>query len=169
MESLITQGNAIGPPKGGKTQPKSSRKAATNASDSHDPTLTSIAAKARIPKSLSNAEEGDSAEKKRKAKKGKYGYVTDLKLRAHLHRMEEGKKDWKEAMEDVQMLNVGTQGAMEAEGDLERTWKTTQDDIVTNVGLDDAKARMEWKLDGGSYQCKFTRSGRKAFRLLNIF
>lgn len=158
MDSLVAQADAVGPPKKSKTAKTKSLN--VEKSTDQDPTLASIAARTRIPKSLSNALENDPREKKKAAKKGKYGYINDLKLRAHLSRMEEGKKDWKERMEDVQMLNVGEVGGIEAEGELERTWKLTQNEIVASVSAEDARSRSQWKLEGGPYSCRYTKNGR---------
>jgi U3 small nucleolar RNA-associated protein 7 len=160
MEALIARANALGPVKNNKQLTKSTSKPVKSASLPRDETLASISARTRIPKTLSNQLEDDTREKKKAAKKGRYGYIKDLKLRAHLSKMEEGKKNWKERMEDVQMLNVGETGGMEVEGELERTWKVTQKDIVDSVNMEDAKSRAEWKLDGGPYACRYSRNGR---------
>ncbi|PVG03888.1 WD40 repeat-like protein [Serendipita vermifera] len=160
MDALIAKANALGPVKNNKRHSKSSSKPATSTSPPQDATLISISARTRVPKTLSNHLEDDTREKKKAAKKGKYGHIKDLKLRAHLSKMEEGKRDWKERMEDVQMLNVGDAGGMEVEGELERSWKVTQKDIVDNVNMEDAKSRAEWKLDGGPYSCRYSRNGR---------
>ena len=162
MDSLIAQANAVVPVKKGKSESKSHPKSKGTSHAAADATLASISARTRIPKSLSNTLEGDVREKKKAAKKGRYGHINDLKLRAHLSQMEEGQKDRKDRMEDVQMLNVGETGGMEAEGALERTWKTTQQEISQNVGLDDAKSRSDWILDGGPYACRYSRNGRYA-------
>lgn len=77
-----------------------------------------------------------------------------------MSKMEESKKDWKERMEDVQMLNVGEAGGMEIESELERTWKLTQEEIVKSVAVEDARSRSRWKLDGGPYACRYSRNGR---------
>jgi len=160
MDSLIAQANAIGPIKKGKSEFKPRPKSNPASNTQPDATLVSIAASSRIPKSLSNELEGDVREKKKAAKKGRYGHISDLKLRAHLSQMEQRRKDRKERMEDVQMLNVGEAGGMETEGALERTWKTTQKEIVDNVGMEDARSRADWKLDGGPYACRYSRNGR---------
>lgn len=160
MDSLIAQANALGTPKKGKSSFKPQKPTKSTSPPPQDATLASIAAQTRIPKSLSNSLENDVREKKKAAKRGKYGHINDLKLRAHLSKMEEGKKDWKERMEDVKMLDIGEIGGLEAEGDLERTWKLTQGEIVKSVGAEDARGRTQWKLDGGPYACRYSRNGR---------
>jgi U3 small nucleolar RNA-associated protein 7 len=162
MDSLIAKAKAVVPVKKGKSGSKSRLKPKSASSAQPDATLASIAAHTRIPKSLSNTLDGDVREKKRAAKKGKYGHINDLKLRAHLSQMEEGRKDRTDRMEDVQMLNVGEAGGMEAEGVLERTWKMTQQEIVESVGMEDARSRADWRLDGGPYACRYSRNGRYA-------
>ncbi|KAG8836192.1 Small subunit (SSU) processome component [Serendipita sp. 399] len=161
MDSLIAQANSLDPPKKGSKTSKGPLKPTKNqTTPGEDATLASIAARARMPKSLSTPLDINVRERKKAAKQGRYGHVNNLKLRAHLSTMEEAKKNWEERMKDVQMLNVGESGGMEAEGDLERTWKMTQQDIVDNVGIGDAQSRTEWKLDGGPYSCRYSRNGR---------
>lgn len=160
MDSLIAQANAITPVKKGKSGSKAREKPKVVSDAPLDATLASISARTRIPKSLSNTLEGDVREKKKAAKKGRYGHINDLKLRAHLSQMEHGKKDRKDRMEDVQMLNVGETGGMKVENPLERTWKVTQQEIAENVGVEDARSRADWRLDGGPYACRYSRNGR---------
>ncbi|KAG8757647.1 Small subunit (SSU) processome component [Serendipita sp. 396] len=160
MESLIAQADQRGPFKKDSKDTERSQKLKKTQSTPVDATLASITMRTRTPKSLSNRVEDNVKAKKKAAKLGRYGYINDLKLRSHLSKMEEGKKDWEERMKDVQMLNVGESGGMEAEGELERTWKMTQQDIVNNVGMENARSRAEWKLDGGPYSCRYSRNGR---------
>ena len=49
---------------------------------------------------------------------------------------------------------------MEVEGELEKTWRVGQDEIVKSAGQEAAKGRREWKLDGGPYRSRYTRNGR---------
>ncbi|TFK85425.1 BING4CT-domain-containing protein [Polyporus arcularius HHB13444] len=49
---------------------------------------------------------------------------------------------------------------MEVEGELEKTWRVGQDEIVQAAGQQAAQGRQEWKLDGGPYRTRYTRNGR---------
>lgn len=49
---------------------------------------------------------------------------------------------------------------MEAEGEMDRTWRVGQKDIVGSTGQEAARGRKEWKLDGGPYRSRYTRNGR---------
>ena len=49
---------------------------------------------------------------------------------------------------------------MKAEGELEKTWRTGQDEIVKAAGQEAARGRKEWKLEGGPYRSRYTRNGR---------
>ena len=49
---------------------------------------------------------------------------------------------------------------MEVEGELERTWRIGQNEIVESAGQEAALGRREWKLDGGPYRSRYSRNGR---------
>ncbi|KAI0293494.1 BING4CT-domain-containing protein [Multifurca ochricompacta] len=49
---------------------------------------------------------------------------------------------------------------MEVEGDMDRTWRISQDEIVNSIGVEAARGRKELALDGGPYRVKYTRNGR---------
>jgi U3 small nucleolar RNA-associated protein 7 len=51
-------------------------------------------------------------------------------------------------------------GGIEVEGEMERTWRVGQSDIVQSSGQEAAKGRNEYKLDGGPYRSRYTRNGR---------
>lgn len=146
MDSLIAKANA-------QTVSKK-RKASTTSTQ--DATLASIAKHSRIPKSIA---EDDAGEKKKRQRR-LYGHVNDLKLRAHLTSLSEHSKATKELVKDTEMLALNDAGGMEVEGELERTWKMSQDEIANAVGIETAKARKEWKLDGGPYCSRYSRNGR---------
>jgi len=57
-------------------------------------------------------------------------------------------------------MTGGDAGRVEAEGEMERTWRVDQDEIVRSVGVEVATQRKEWALDGGPYRCRYTRNGR---------
>jgi hypothetical protein len=49
---------------------------------------------------------------------------------------------------------------MEVEGEMEKTRRVGQDDLVRGAGQEAAKGLREWKLDGGPYRSRYTRNGR---------
>ncbi|KAF9521158.1 hypothetical protein BS47DRAFT_1335263 [Hydnum rufescens UP504] len=85
-----------------------------------------------------------------------------LKLRAHLNQIADQTKTSKGLNHDVAelLMTGGDIGLMEAEDEMEKTWKVDQDQIVRSVGIDAAAQRREWKLDGGPYRSRYTRNGR---------
>lgn len=66
----------------------------------------------------------------------------------------------KEMREDAEMLGTTQAGAMEVEGEMERTWKITQSEVKESAGIEAGKARREWLLDGGGYVGRYSRNGR---------
>ena len=58
------------------------------------------------------------------------------------------------------MLLMGEAGAIEVEGEMERTWRVGQSEVVQLSGQEAAKGRNEYKLDGGPYRSRYTRNGR---------
>ncbi|KAI0056365.1 BING4CT-domain-containing protein [Artomyces pyxidatus] len=49
---------------------------------------------------------------------------------------------------------------MEVEGEMDKTWRISQDEIVKEVGAEAARGRREMVLDGGPYRSRYTRNGR---------
>ncbi len=74
--------------------------------------------------------------------------------------MSEHSKVTKELVQEAEMLNLNDAGGIEAEDPMERTWKLTQEEIVQSVGLETARSRKEYTLDGGPYCSRYTRNGR---------
>ncbi|KAF8431963.1 BING4CT-domain-containing protein [Boletus edulis BED1] len=58
------------------------------------------------------------------------------------------------------MLLVGDAGWMTADNEMERTWRVGQNEIVKGAGMEGAKGRQEWRLDGGPYRSRYSRNGR---------
>lgn len=98
--------------------------------------------------------------------------VKDKKLKSKLaHQHLSAKRAAESARLANEYLNTSApgQGAgmIETEGDLERTFKVTQQQIRDNVGIDTATKGFELKLHGGKqgvglgpYRCDYTRNGR---------
>lgn len=87
--------------------------------------------------------------------------VRDKKLRANLKQLESKYKSAALNAKDAEILLENDGGFLEAEGELERTYKTRQDDICKAVGVDEAKKAFDFKLDLGPYRADYTRNGRK--------
>lgn len=88
-------------------------------------------------------------------------HIKDKKLRASLKRREVKNEDAMSKAKDAEILLENTSGFLEPEGELERTFKVRQDDIVDNVSVAAAQKRFELKLDQmGPYTCDYTRNGK---------
>lgn len=62
---------------------------------------------------------------------------------------------------DAEILHENTEGFLEPETELERTYKVKQRDIRNDVAIETAKKGFELKLDAlGPYVCDYTRNGR---------
>jgi hypothetical protein len=125
-----------------------------------DPTLRSISKRTTLPKSLrpSSPVLEDV---------NKYSHIADPKLRTKLVHQATHKELTKALLEDAELLLNNQAGGMEVEGEMERTWKMTQDDIVQAAGQEAARSRRELKLDGGPYRSRFTKNGRQVIGLLS--
>ncbi|WPH04084.1 BING4CT-domain-containing protein [Acrodontium crateriforme] len=87
--------------------------------------------------------------------------IKDKKARANLKALEERYKDATLKAKDAEILLENTEGFLEPEGELERTYKVRQADIRNEVGIETAKKGFELKLEGlGPYMCDYTRNGR---------
>ncbi|KAG6006747.1 hypothetical protein E4U21_006732 [Claviceps maximensis] len=88
--------------------------------------------------------------------------IKDKKLRRNLKQLESKYQDATLKAKDAEILLENTSGFLEAEGDLEKTYKVRQDAIVSEVGVATAKKRFDLKLDAlGPYICDFSRNGRE--------
>jgi U3 small nucleolar RNA-associated protein 7 len=87
--------------------------------------------------------------------------VKDKKLRRNLKGLESKYKDAAIAAKDAEILLENTAGFLEPEHELERTYRTRQDEIQEGVAQETAKKRFELKLDNlGPYCFEYTRNGR---------
>ena len=87
--------------------------------------------------------------------------VRDKKLRGNLKSLENKYKDATMRAKDAEILLENTSGYLEPETELERTYKTTQDDIKSSVPVATAQMGFELKLEGGPYVAEYTRNGRE--------
>ncbi|KAG6901199.1 hypothetical protein C0995_015482 [Termitomyces sp. Mi166 len=89
-----------------------------------------------------------------------YSHIASKKLRTELNRHTAQASRAKALQEDAELLLTNEGGKIEVEGEMERTWRVEQDEIVQGAGQEAARGRREWKLDGGPYRSRYTRNGR---------
>ncbi len=124
-------------------------------------------AKKRSPTGTLTQEDKDNQKRVAEARK-KYGrgnpvrlnQVKDKKLRANLKRIESRYRDAALNAKDAEVLYENTEGFLQPESELEKTYKVRQDDIVDAVGVQQAQKSLEFKLDLGPYVSDYTRNGR---------
>lgn len=159
MDSLIAKADAIQPLSKRRKLSKRSQaprdaRPSKSSAPQADPTASSITHRTALPKSLrpsSPLPENTPT----------HSHIPNKKLRAELNRQTAQTVRRKQLIEDAaDLLLVDEAGKLEVEGDLERTWRLTQDEIVKEAGAEAAKGRKEWKLDGGPYRSRYTRNGR---------
>lgn len=157
MDSLIAKADAIKPlNKKRKTDKHDSRAKpgpSTKKSTDADPTATSVAQHTTLPRSLRPSSPPPEDAKK-------YSHIPNKKLRTHLTRQSTQNARSKKLLKDAELLLTEEAGLMEAEGELEKTWRVGQDEITTAAGQQAAQGRQEWKMDGGPYRTRYTRNGR---------
>ena len=87
--------------------------------------------------------------------------VGDKKLRGNLQTLEKKYKDAVVKAKDAEVLLEHEAGYLEAEGELERTYKIRQNDLREDLAVETAKKGFELKLQGlGPYAVDYTRNGR---------
>lgn len=154
MDSLIAKADALGPPgKKRKTFHENSSRKSQDKASSSDRTLNSVAKHTSLPKSLRPSSPVPDAVPK-------HSHIANKKLRAELTRNSAHIVRSKALLEDAELLLAGESGGMQVEGEMERTWRIGQEEIVRDAGQEAATGRREWKLDGGPYRSRYTRNGR---------
>ena len=106
-----------------------------------------------LPKSLKSTDH--VPEKARK-----YNHIANKKLRTTLQRQSANTARSKGLLRDAELLLPNEAGQMEVEGDMDRTWRISQDEIVGSISVEAGRGRKEFALDGGPYRARYTRSGR---------
>jgi U3 small nucleolar RNA-associated protein 7 len=157
MDSLFSKADAIRPVSkrrktakdDHRTKPSGSKPAATG----DDRTLTSVAQHTALPKSLRTDSSPPEGTKK-------YSHIGNKKLRAQLARQSAQSARAKALVKDAELLLTEDAGMMEVEGDLEKTWRVSQNEVINAAGQEAARGRKEWVLDGGPYRSRYTRNGR---------
>lgn len=155
MESLIAKANAIRPSaKRRKTDKDDVHRQST--SSAQDRTLGSVSQHTSLPKSLrTNSPQPENVPK--------YAHIPNKKLRTQLTRQSTHAARAKTLVKDAELLLTEEGGGMVADGELERTWRIGQEDIAMAAGMEAAKGRKEWVLEGGPYRSRYTRNGRCVF------
>lgn len=87
--------------------------------------------------------------------------IKDKKLKSNLKRIESKYEDAILGAKDAEILLENEEGFLQPEGELEKTYKVRQDDIVDAVGVQQARKSFELKLDLGPYTANYTRNGRQ--------
>lgn len=149
MDSLFAKADAIRPYKKRKIDYRPRAVADNN-------TLKSLTYHTTLPKSL----RPDDPSPKDALK---YSHISDKKLRAELTRQSAHSARSKALVKETAFLLANEDaGKIEVEGELDKTWRVGQDEIVAAAGEEAAKGRREWGLDGGPYRSRYTRNGRCA-------
>ncbi|CAK5262201.1 unnamed protein product [Mycena citricolor] len=118
---------------------------------SHDETRDSIKKHSRVPKSLNDDAPLDVP---------RHRHIPNKKLRKELTHQATQAARARTLVEDAAMLLAGDAGLLQAENDLERSWRVGQAEIETEAGAEASRGRKEWYLDGGPYRCRYSRNGR---------
>ena len=140
---------AIGPTSG-----KNGQQSASAALDNQ--AMDSLIAKANtaLPKSIRPTEPVPETTRK-------YNHIANKKLRTTLQRQSATTERGKALLRDAELLLPNSAGKMEMEeGGMDRSWRISQDEIVKSIGVEAARGRKEFILDGGPYRARYTRNGR---------
>ena len=87
--------------------------------------------------------------------------VKDKKLRSNLRRLESKYKDATLKAKDAEILLENEAGFLEAEGELERTYKVRQDELRQDLAVETSRKGFELKLvELGPYIAEYSRNGR---------
>ncbi|OAR02860.1 hypothetical protein LLEC1_01758 [Akanthomyces lecanii] len=86
--------------------------------------------------------------------------IRDKKLRRNMKQLESKYHEATVKAKDAEILLENTSGFLEAEGEMEKTYKVRQEDILSEVAMETATKRFELKLDAlGPYVFDYSRNG----------
>lgn len=153
MDALIAKADSIKPLKHKRQSPQKAPQSGPSKPKKADQTLNSVAKRTALPKSLQDHHA-------RPENLPSYNHIANKKLRTQLDRQALQGARSKALLEDAEMLLMDDAGGMQAESEMDRTWRAGQTDIVESAGQEAAKGRREYKLDGGPYKSRYTRNGR---------
>ncbi|KAF4552692.1 BING4CT (NUC141) domain-containing protein [Elsinoe fawcettii] len=89
-------------------------------------------------------------------------HIRDKKLRGNLRQLEQRYQDAALQAKDAEILHENSSGFIEAESELEKTYKVSQSEIKSSVGIETAKKGFELRLEElGPYTFDYTRTGRE--------
>lgn len=126
--------------------------ATSNSASTSDLTYQSLVKQTSLPKSLRPTKTIENVPT--------HNHIANKKLRSKLARTSTHAAQSKALLEDAELLLTSEAGKMEVEGEMEKTWRVGQSEIVASTGQEAALGRKEWKLDGGPYKSRYTRNGR---------
>ena len=162
MDALFSKADAIRPvakrrktssTKGDHHSKKPSTSKSQGESSSNDHTLNSVAVNTKLPKSLRDSLPQDES-------LHQYKHIANKKLRAQLTRQSAQSARSKALVKDAELLLAEDAGMVQVEGDMEKTWRVGQSEVVQAAGEEAARGRKEWTLEGGPYRARYTRNGR---------
>ncbi|PSR81338.1 hypothetical protein PHLCEN_2v6417 [Hermanssonia centrifuga] len=154
MDSLFAKADAIRPVnKRRKTDKDDTRKNRDATGVQDDRTLNSVAQSTSIPKSLRPTSPPPE-------NLPKYSHIANKRLRSQLTRQSAHAARSKALVKDAELLLAEDMGLMQVEGDMEKTWRVGQSEVLAAAGQEAARGRKEWTLDGGPYRSRYTRNGR---------
>jgi U3 small nucleolar RNA-associated protein 7 len=157
MDALIASANKIHPlsrrRKASQSAPRKDQK-----SNSSDPVVNSITKQTKLPRSL-------LPNSPLPVTVPAHSHIANKKLRTRLKRTSAHVARSKLLLEDAELLLANEDGGMKVDGEMEKTWRVGQQEIVNAAGQEASKGRREWKLDGGPYRCRYTRNGRSVSTL----
>ncbi|KAJ6782582.1 hypothetical protein PWT90_05698 [Aphanocladium album] len=88
--------------------------------------------------------------------------IRDKKLKRNMKQLEGKYYEATVKAKDAEILLENTSGFLEAEGEMEKTYKVRQEDILPEVAMETATKRFELKLDSlGPYVFDYSRNGRE--------
>lgn len=147
MDLLIAKADSIQP----LIKRRKLKHKATSSKTYHS--VASIASSSALPKSLNivNSVPGNALS---------YNHITNPNLKSRLERETKNANNLKSLVKDAELLLTEDAGRMHVEGEMEKTWRITQDEITRAAGQQASRGRQEWVLDGGPYRSRYTRNGR---------
>ncbi|CCL99893.1 uncharacterized protein FIBRA_01918 [Fibroporia radiculosa] len=158
MDSLIAKADALGPVAKRRKIYKDEHRKKSNGSSSRsaapsDLTAGSVSIRTSVPKSLRPTSPPPE-------NVPKYSHIKDRKLRTQLTRQSTWSARNKVLLKDAELLLTEEVGRIDVDGEMEKTWRVSQDEVINAAGQEAARGRKEWTLDGGPYRSKYTRNGR---------
>lgn len=168
MDALVAKAEVLEQNRKRKRSYSSNSKTKAKAK-AHDGTLSSVLGRTGLPASLA----ASSALQETPESSTSHRHIKDKKLRAHLLSQSTHTRLTKSLNAEVEdpLFDITNEGdvddamdggglGIQVEGELERTWRVSQDEIVKSVGAESGRLRREVRLDGGSYRVRYTRNGR---------